>query len=202
MKKFVRSTSLSIAAVTAVVSAVIVPAATFAAVDSKSTTINAVVAPVISMSTSSTVGINIIPTAVGAASSASDTVLVSTNRSTGYTLNLKDADATTSLSTSITAHTGTVAAPTALTTNNTWGFRVDDSSAYTGFGAGSTSAETNVAALTNVKWAGITAAGANIKTTATPGANNSTTVWYAAKVDTTITDGTYSDIVTYTATTN
>lgn len=202
MQQFVKSTSLSIAAVVAVVGAVIVPAATFAASNPANTTINAGVSPVISISTSATVNLAIIPTGSGSATSASDTVLVSTNKSNGYTLNLKDADATTSLGASIAAHTGTVAAPTALTTNNTWGFRVDDASVYTGFGAGPTAAETDVAALTSVKWAGITAGGADIKTTTAPATNNSTTVWYAAKVDTNIADGTYSDIVTYTATTN
>ncbi len=202
MKQSIKSALAISAGMVAVVGAVLAPTGVGAVSSTANTTVTAQIQPVITISSGPTVNISITPNGTGLASSNSDTVLVSTNRSTGYTLNLKDADATTSLGASITAHTGTVAAPTALTTNNTWGFRVDDASVYTGFTAGPTSAETNVAALTSTKWAGITAAGANIKTTSTPGANNSTTVWYAAKVDTTIADGNYSDIVTYTATTN
>lgn len=202
MKQPLKSALLGSVSLIAVAATVLVPAATYAAVDTKNTTINAVVAAVISMTTSGTVTLNITPTASGSATSNSDTVSVSTNRSTGYNLKIADSDATVTLqngANTIAAATGSFATPQALT-NNTWGWRVDGAGT---FGAGPTTAQPNLATMPGT-WAAMPASGspATIKTTASTATNDTTTVWYAAMADTSKVDGTYTDTVTYTATTN
>ena len=178
------------------------PVIASAASDTKNTTINATLSAVITMTTSSTVTINITPTATGAMSSNSDTVTVSTNNALGYTLQLSNGDTTTNLvngGNTIGAHAGSQGTPTTLA-NNSWGYRVDS---VGGFGAGPTSAETNLA-NTAYTWAG-TPSSASPNTIRNQGSNvtnQTTTVWYGVKVDTTKPNGTYSDTVTYTATTN
>lgn len=177
------------------------PVMASAATDTKSTTINASVASVISMTTSGTVSISITPTASGSASSASDTVTVNTNNSTGYDLTLANTDTTLTLQNggnTIAAHTGTYGSPSTLA-NNSWGWRVDGLGS---FGAGPSSAETNQANLAG-SWAGVpsSASPQNIKSTSSTATNDVTTVWYGVKADSTKTNGTYTDSVTYTATT-
>lgn len=179
------------------------PVAASAVATSQSTTVSAVVGDTISMTTSGTVTINVIPTSGGSMSSASDTVSVSTNKSTGYTLTFADADATTTLvngANSIAADVGTQAVPSTSLTTDRWGYRVDG---VGGFGAGPTSAESNVASST-YKWAGVPATGTpnTLKTTAATASGDVTTVWYGVKATTANPSGTYSDSVTYTATTN
>lgn len=166
------------------------------------TVINATVGSTISMTTSGTVTLNITPDANGQSSSASDTVSVSTNNSGGYTLTLADSDATTTLANganTLAAHAGTQDTPTTLA-NNTWGYRSDS---VGGFGAGPTSTQTNVDTL-SLTWAGVPATGSpnTLKTTATTASNDTTTVWFGAKADTTKPNGTYTGTVLYTATTN
>ena len=179
----------------------VTPVAASAASQTSNTTINATVNEVISMTTSGTVALNLTPTAGGVVSSASDTVTVSTNRTTGYTLTLKNADTTTSLvsgSNTITAHNGTPAAPTALATGS-WGFAV----AGAPFDA-SYSAETNNGSSAT-KWAGVPSSSgtaATLKTTGATATNDTTTVWYAVKANSSQPNGIYTDTVTYTATTN
>jgi hypothetical protein len=190
-------------ALVAVVGVVLSPVAASAAADTKNTTVNAVVAATISMTTSGTVTINVTPTGAGAMSSSSDSVSVSTNNSTGYNLTLADSDATTTLvngGNTITADSGTQAAPSTNLTTDRWGYRVD---AVGGFGAGPTSAETNIA-NSAYKWAGVPASGSanTLKSTATTASNDTTTVWYGVKATTAKASGTYTDQVTYTATTN
>lgn len=202
MKQPLKSALIGGAGLIAVAGTVLVPAAVFAATDSANTTINASVAAVISLTTSGTVTLNITPTASGSASSASDTVSVSTNRSSGYNLKIADSDTTLTLqngANTIGAASGSFASPAALG-NNTWGWRVDTAGT---FGAGPTSAQTNVSSLSGT-WAAIpsSASPVTIKTTATTATNDTTTVWYGAMADTTKADGTYTDTVTYTATTN
>ena len=167
-----------------------------------STTVNATVSSVISMSTSTTVAVNLTPTAGGVVSSASDTVSVSTNNTAGYVLTLADADSTTNLvsgGNTIGAHTGTQASPTALAAN-TWGYRVVN---VGGFGSGAYSAEANNTSSTST-WAGMPASGSanTLKSTASTASGDTTTVWYGVKVNSTKPAGTYTDTVTYTATTN
>lgn len=177
------------------------PLTVLAATDSENTTINANLGSTISITTSGSVALNVTPVSGGAQTSASDTVSVSTNNSAGYTLTLADSNADTDLDNggnSIAAHAGTQASPTALA-NNRWGYHVDSIGGFDADGA----VESNVTSST-IKYAGVPASGApnTIKTTATTASGDTTTVWYAVKADTTNPNGTYSNIVTYTATTN
>ncbi|MFZ1258325.1 MAG: hypothetical protein WAQ25_02540 [Candidatus Saccharimonas sp.] len=190
------------AGVATVVGLVVAPLSADAIANSSTTTVNATINPVITISSGPTVGFTITPTATGMSSSSSDTVSVSTNRSNGYNLKLEDNDASSNLvsgANNITPTSGTFAAPASMATANTWGYRVDGAGT---FGAGPTSAETDVATLAGT-WAAVPVLGSpnTIKTTASPG-TSTTTVWYGAKANTSIPDGVYSDVVKYTATTN
>ena len=178
------------------------PVLASAATVTADTVINASINAVISMTTSTPVSISLTPTAGGVVSSSNDTVSVSTNNAIGYTLTLADFDASTNLVSgpnTIAAHTGTQASPTTLI-NNRWGYRVDG---VGGFGAGPTSAETDNASSTTT-WAGVPATGSpnTLKTTSSTATNDTTTVWYGVRVNTSQPNGTYTDTVTYTATTN
>lgn len=200
-KSFKKQVSISISAVAAF-AALASPVIVSAAVDTDDTTINATIAPVISMTTSGTVAIGVTPTSSGAASSASDTVSVSTNNTAGYNLTLADSDTNTNLvngGNNIAAHSGTFGSPSTLA-NNSWGYRVDSAGT---FGAGPTSAQTNQANLAQT-WAGVPSSSSpqQLKTTSATATNDVTTVWYGVKVDTSKPSGVYTDQVTYTATTN
>jgi len=168
-----------------------------------STTINSAISSVISVFTSNgTVTVNVTPTGAGAQTIASDTLTVSTNDTLGYTLQIADTDATTTLvsgANTIAASTGTQTTPIAQTAN-TWGYRVDG---LGGFGAGPTSGQSS-AAIGAIKFAGLPATGSpnTLKTTATTASNDTTTVWYGVAATTAQPSGTYSDSVTYTATAN
>ena len=184
----------------AIVLTAVTPVIASAASNTAGTTVSATIGDVISISSAGTVSLSIVPTSGGAVSSASDTVTVSTNKASGYTLSLADSDSTASLvsgSDTFTAHAGTFAAPTALA-NGKWGYAV----AGGNFDA-SYSAETSNNSSTS-KWAGVPVTGSpqTIKTTASAATSDTTTVWYAAKANTSQPAGTYSDSVTYTATTN
>lgn len=181
---------------------VVAPMAAGAASSNANTTINATIASVISISTSSPVVLAITPVTGGAQTTASDTVTVSTNDALGYGLTLADADANTSLvsgGNAITASGGIQSAPSVLA-DDTWGYRVDG---IGGFGAGPTSPSSNLTS-NSTTFAGVPPAGApnTIKTTSSTAAGDTTAVWYSAKVDTDLPTGTYSDTVTYTATGN
>lgn len=183
------------------VSAVLVsPLGVLAASDSKNTTINANLGSTISMTTSGTVTLNVTPVSGGSQTSASDTVTISTNNSTGYDLTLADSDANTNLvngANNIAAHAGTRTTPTVLA-NNKWGYRVDSIGGFSTGGA----VESNVTS-SSITYAGVPASGSpdNIKSTSATATGETTTVWYAVKADTTNPNGTYADTVTYTATT-
>lgn len=200
-KSFKKQISISVSALAAF-AVLASPVIVSAAVDTDNTTINATIAPVISMTTSGTVAIGITPTPSGAATSASDTVSVSTNNTAGYNLTLSDSDTNTNLvngGNNIAAHAGTFASPSTLA-NNSWGYRVDSAGT---FGAGPTSAQTNQANLAET-WAGVpsSAAPQQLKSTGATATNDQTIVWYGVKVDTSKPNGVYTDQVTYTATTN
>jgi hypothetical protein len=187
----------------AVMSAVLLsPVIASAATQSGTTTINAAVASTITISTNPTVSIALQPTSSAVLTSVSDTVQVSTNSSNGYFLTLADGDTTTNLvngANNITAHAGSFGTPTAMATN-TWGYRIVGQG---GFTATAYSAETNSTSSSST-WAGVASSASpqTVKTTATTAANDPTVVWYAVKVDATKPNGTYTDTVTYTATTN
>ncbi|NCU38224.1 hypothetical protein EOL96_04185 [Candidatus Saccharibacteria bacterium] len=189
------------ASVIAVVGLVVAPMTASAVTDGPdgaNVTLN--IGPTLTMSVSNTATFSITPDGTGVASSNNDTVTVSTNNSTGYKLQLKDLDATTTLGSSgITAHTGTAAVPTALTTVNTWGYRLDGGA---GFGAGPTTAQTNVPSLTSTLWAGITASWVDIKTTNTTASNEANQVFFAALANSTIPTGSYVEAIQYQSVTN
>lgn len=191
-----------IASVVSAFAVLISPVIASAADDSASTTINATIASVISISTSGTVAIGVTPTSAGAATSNDDTVEVSTNNAAGYNLTLSDSDTNTNLvngGNNIAAHAGTWASPSTLA-NNSWGYRVDGAGS---FGAGPTAEETDQANLSGT-WAGVpsSAAPQQLKTTGSTATDDATVVWYGVKVDTSKPNGLYTDQVTYTATTN
>ncbi|RYX79475.1 hypothetical protein EON76_02035 [bacterium] len=178
------------------------PVRTNAASTTGSTTINATVAATISIATSTTVGISLVPTAAGSVSSSGDTVTINTNSTTGYTLSMTDANADTSLTSgasTIPAHNGTQASPTALAAN-TWGYRVVN---VGGFGSTTYNGESNIAGSTST-WAGVPALGSpnTLKSTGTTATNDATTVWYGVRATTAKPSGIYTDVVTYTAITN
>ena len=188
-------------AATLLLSVLVLP--TVAGAATASTTINSAISSVISVFTSNgTVTANVTPTGSGAQTIASDTITVSTNDTLGYTLQLADSDATTTMasgSNTLAASTGTQTTPIAQTVN-TWGYRVDG---VGGFGAGPTSGQSS-GAIGALKFAGVPASGTpnTLKTTATTASNDTTTVWYGVAANTSQPTGTYTDTVTYTCTAN
>ncbi len=195
-KKVLQRSSIGVAAL----AVMMLPVASYAASTTATTTINATVGSTISMTTSGTVAINLTPGGSAVVSSNSDNVSVSTNNATGYTLTLANNDSNRNLvsgANNIAAHAGTAATPTVLA-NNTWGYAV----AGVPFSA-TYAAETNETSSTSL-WAGVPASGSpvTLRTTAAPASGSATTVWYGVKVDSTQPTGTYTDTVTYTATTN
>lgn len=207
MKTNIKQRIGALATTVAIFGVVVSPAIASAASNTANTTVNVDVGSSISISTSGTVSISLTPTSGGVVSSASDTVTVSTNNTLGYNLKLADSDATTDLTSggnSFTTSVNAMAAAAALA-NNTWGYAVP--TATTGIGTNtfdaSYSAETN-ATSSATKWAGVPASGSGvtIKSTASTASGDTTAVWYAAKANTSQPNGTYTDTVTYTATTN
>lgn len=155
----------------------------------------------ISLTAGGAVNLNIMPAVGGAQSSGSDTVTVSTNNITGYTLTLENDDLTTALDSgtdTIAAHTGTHGSPTALA-NNSWGYALPGAPFDVSYTPPLSSAPSS-----SSLWAGVPAAGSavTLKTTSDTASGDVTTIWYSAKADTTKDNGTYTDTVTYSATTN
>lgn len=171
--------------------------------DTTGTTVSSVVGSTIGvLTTNGAVNINTTPTAGGVQTTASDTVTVSTNNSAGYTLKIGETTASSTLvsgGNSIPAISGSQAASAALTAN-TWGYRVDD---VGDFGAGPTTGISNTS-IGTVTYAAVpvTASPDTLKNTATTASNDTTTVWYSVAVNTAKPSGTYTNSVTYTATTN
>ncbi len=198
MKTFHRSVVATSAGVVAIVGLVLVPAAVNAG---DTTTINANVQKTVSLSTSgSPVNLAITATGAGSFTSGSDTVTVSTNSPAGYTLSIKAATTTLGNGTdTLAASSATAASPSTLL-KNTWGYRIDDATATTGFtNSPATTAETNVASLTSTKWAGVTASDVTLKSTSGVATNDNTVVWFGTGVDTSKSGGTYTGSVTFTA---
>lgn len=196
-------TSVTIGAGFAALALLAMPAATVSAATSNaSTTVNGSIGSSITVSSAGPVAINVTPTSTAVQSSASDTVTVNTNNASGYTLTLQTSTANRALtkgSDTIAAHTASASAPSALG-NNSWGYRVDGAS---GFGSGTTAAETNIA-TSAYTWAGVPANGsaATVKTNTGPVSADATTVWFAMRADASKPSGTYTNTVLYTAVTN
>jgi fibronectin type 3 domain-containing protein len=167
-----------------------------------SNTINVVVTPTITLTSNGTVNLNAIPTGNGVQTIASDSVSVSTNDGSGYTLQLNETNGSTTLtsgSNTIPATTGTKSSPVAETAES-WGYRVDS---IGGFGSGPTTSLSNQP-IGSLTFAAVPASTSpdTIKTTATTANNDTTNVWYGIAVDTSVPSGTYTNSVTYTAVAN
>ncbi|MBP7760627.1 hypothetical protein KA093_02435 [Candidatus Saccharibacteria bacterium] len=206
MKQQLKSRAAVVASVAAVVGLVLAPVAASAA--TANTTINAVLASSISVTTSGTVTLNIIPVSGGAQSTASDTVTVTTNHGTGYNLSLKDADANTNLvngGNNIPTSSSTTWGSPATLSNNTWGYGIASGTANLTAGSNfsaSYTAQTDQTTDSHL-FLGVKTTDQLLRTTsAAAGSGEVTTVWYSAKADTTNPTGTYTDTVTYTALTN
>jgi len=158
----------------------------------------------LSIISNGSVSLNVSPTTSGSCTIQSDEVTVLTDDNNGYTLDLTNGNNNTNLtngSSSINASNGTFTSPTSLVIN-TWGYRVDGDG---GFGAGPTYAQSNS------NQSGITFAGtqpedgtpddiASSSVAADPGV--STMVWYGVCADLSLTSGSYSSSITYTAIAN
>ena len=198
MKKIIKYTSIVLT------SAAIVALPVFSAsAETSNTIITATIGSTISVQSTSNVALNINPTATQAkASSGKATVTVSTNNATGYNLKIGMNGADRNLnkaSDNITAHAGTLAAPTALA-NNTWGYRVEN---VGGFNAGNITPENNVNDLAGT-FAGVPAQNAEeeIKNHNAAVQSNTTDVLFGAKVDATKPSGAYTGTVVFAATAN
>lgn len=188
--------------VVVVASLACVPYAADAATSNSNTTVSSAVSSTISMTSGGTVNINTLPTSTGVQTTSSDSVSVSTNNSAGYSLQLAETSSATALtsgSNTIAATGGTYASPAALTANK-WGYRVDG---VGNFGAGPTNAVSN-ASIGSLTYAAVPATGSpqQLKSTATTATNDITNVWYSVATNTSQPSGTYTNSVTYTATTN
>lgn len=168
------------------------------------TTVSSDIGAVISLlTTSGTVNVDVIPTGSGAQTIASDTVTVSTNDPSGYTLTLQETGASTDLvsgGNTIPHSSGSQTTPVAMSAN-TWGYRVDG---IGGFGAGPTSGQSSAAISGTIKFAAVPNTGLpnTIKTTSGTASGDTTSVWYGVAANTSQPFGTYTNSVTYTATTN
>jgi hypothetical protein len=178
-------------------------AATVLASSTAATTISSVISPIISLlTTNGTVNVNVTPSGVGAQTIASDTVTVSTNDASGYTLQLGETGASGTLvsgGNSIPASSGSQTTPVAMTAN-TWGYRVDT---VGGFGTGPTTPQSS-SAIGASKFAAVPATGSPnpLKATSGTASSDTTVVWYAVAANTSQPSGTYTNSVTYTATAN
>lgn len=171
----------------------VLPTIVFALADTENTIINATVAEVITIdSTTDPLAIAVTPNSTD--QTGNDTILVSTNAAGGYTLNLEDSDATTTLAKgadNIPAMTTALTCAAAWANDealvdNEWGFKADaqgDANHYCPILAS-------------------TGAGNDIATYAGPVTSDSTTVTYAIRVPATKPAGLYTDTVMYTATVN
>ncbi len=193
---------LAIAALVILGISVFTTAVVFA--NTANTTISSQISSVISLlTTNGTVNVNVTPSGSGAQTIATDTVTVSTNDSSGYTLTLATSTATTGLvsgGNTISASNGTQTTPV-VQAANTWGYAVQG---VGGFNASGYATANSAAPSGTLKFAGVPASGspntlANTSGTAT---NATTTVYYAVDVNTSQPTGTYTQTVTYTATTN
>ena len=154
----------------------------------------------ITISSPTSLTVNVTPTGGARMSSLSQNVTVSTNGVLGYQLLLGAGSSERNLvngSSTIAPTTGTQATPITLA-NSSWGYRVPG---IGGFGNGS-GVETNTT-VSSYTWAGIPAieSPAVIRTRTTAITNQSTTVWYGVSVTSGQRSGAYTGTVTYTAVT-
>lgn len=175
-----KKTSYKVGSMFAVAAVLLSPVV--AAAETDTTTVQATVASVISVSSTPTVAISVTPTSSGAEATADDTVTVDSNDADGYTLSLEN-DTTLTMAGSaggtLAKTAGTFGTPAALSANS-WGYRLS------GWTAGT--------------YAGVEDAAQEIKSTTATASAETTTVTYGVKVNTAVPAGVYTDSVTYTAT--
>lgn len=155
----------------------------------------------ITLSTSGTITLNVNPTASGVYTTQKDSINIQSGASTGYTVDLSASSSTTDLESGankINRLSASFSSPATLSVNN-WGYRIDDIGA---FGIGPTSAITS-APSNSLKFAGIqpvSSADTILSTSsASAGGGDDYDIWYGVKADSTLPNGTYSQVVTYTA---
>lgn len=196
------------AGVVAVVGCTMAPVAN-AATNSSTTLVRASIGSTISVTSSPTVTMSITPVSGGTQASTTDTVTVNTNNGSGYTLNLADSDATLTLTqnpgvaTLAANPTAPFTAPVVLA-NNAWGYAVGSGTTGSIVSTQFDTTATYTGTPNAAKYAAITASGSGVdikKTTATA-TNDTLTIYYSAKADTSKPSGNYEDNVVYTATTN
>lgn len=175
-----KKTSYRVGSVLALTAVLLSPV--MAAAETDTTTVEATVNSVISVSSTPTVSMSVTPDATGVEATADDIVTVNSNDADGYTLTLEN-DATLTMAGSaggtLAKTSGTFGAPAALTTNS-WGYSIS------GFAADT--------------YAGVEDTAQEIKDTTGTAVNDTTTVTYGVKVNTAVPAGAYTDSVTYTAT--
>lgn len=146
-----------------------------------------------------------------------DTVSVSTNNGTGYTLKLADGDTSNDMCitpggscTGVPSTSATSSSPAIMSGANQWGYHIDDGtttwcSTASNCAAGLSLPSTSQNTSTTLKFAQVPLSSGTadtLKTTSTTASGDTTDVFYAINVDPTQASGTYKDDVVYTATVN
>lgn len=158
----------------------------------------------ITIGSSGSLSLNVTPTTSGSCTIQKDVVSVLTDDANGYSLTLNDSTTDVALidgASSISATSGTFASPVALVANS-WGYRVDSLGS---FGAGPTTAQSNVA-IGSTTFATLEPSTsspdilADTSSVADPAVT--TNVWYGVCANSSVTSGSYSSQVTYTALAN
>lgn len=153
-------------------------------------------APSVSIgSSASSVDMAITPTTAGSYVSGTHNIITTTNVPTGYTLTLKSTPSPTNPSPTLSNTTGTITSPVALT-DNSWGFALTSAGAVgvtNGFDA-SYAVPTPSSAS---KWANPSSL-TTIKKTSQSATNDTTAVFFGAKVNLMLPSGAHSNIATYT----
>ena len=168
------------------------------------TTVSSSIGSVISLlTTNGTVNADVVPSSGGAQTISSDTITVSTNDTSGYTLTLAETGASSALASggnTIPASAGSQGTPVTMSVN-TWGYAVQN---IGGFNTSGYASANSTAINGTLKFAAVPATGSpnTLKSTSGTATNDTTTVWYGVAVNTSQPFGTYTNSVTYTATTN
>jgi hypothetical protein len=158
----------------------------------------------LTLSTSGTVNVNVVPTVSGVCTVHDDSVLIETNDPDGYAVTFTTTTTNTNMvsgSDNITRSTASESSPAALTMGK-WGYRVDGVS---GFGSGPAS-DQDSSSIPGVTFAGVPASNespdtiASSVTTALSG--DTVPVWYGVCADISVPTGTYTVQVIYTAVAN
>jgi hypothetical protein len=173
---------------------------------STSTTINSTISSVISVTSTGSVTLNVLPTGSGSQTIGSDTVTVNTNDIDGYNLTLASSSASsaalvnqTNNSYTIPASSGSQASPANPEAVNTWGYCVSSIGNFA-----TCPANVNNSSTIYGKFAGVPLSGspATIATSSTTATNATTTVTYAVNANSSQPSGLYEGTVNYTATAN